>query len=488
MSESASTYIAPKVSMQTKLSYGYGSFGKDFSLCVVNTFLFFYLTDVANVSAATVGIIFLAARIYDFVNDPIFGALAAMTKTRWGKYKPWILIGNILQCFFLAACFCTHNFEGTAQIVYLTVVYICWGMAYTMCDAPFWSLIPNITTDKHEREGLLPYPRFAATVGSYMASGLGVYAVNLFGAQDDGTVDQGYGYMVYATIGGLLAISSALVTCKWTDENFHPDADDDKFTLKDAFFVISHNKQFLIFLTLSLLFTLGVCVSGALNLYVFKYCVGDETMFSTFQGCALITTIPTIVLFTTLVRIFGRRVLFTAAFLCPVFFSGLIAAAGWGILPVLPSVILAGVFNGFQGSVQSILCMIMVADCIDFGDYRFHIRSECIYYALNTMLFKCSNAFAAAFIGLFLTWINYQPNTEQTQATIDSMLWFYWGMTFLGVIAVAMYLTIYHLNGATLDKVQRTLMRRKMDKLVKDEAQKPLETAEIAAANAEARS
>lgn len=76
MSDTAQdNFIVPKVTMQTKLSYGYGSFGKDFSLYVANTFLFFYATDIAGVSAATVGIIFLAARIYDFVNDPIFGAL-----------------------------------------------------------------------------------------------------------------------------------------------------------------------------------------------------------------------------------------------------------------------------------------------------------------------------------------------------------------------------------------------------------------------------
>lgn len=205
------------------------------------------------------------------------------------------------------------------------------------------------------------------------------------------------------------------------------------------------------------------------------------------QLWAGITTVPTIILFTTFIRFLGRRLIFALAVVLPVVFSGLITFAGWGILPSYPSVVLAGILNGFQNSIYWILVMIMVADCIDFGDYRFHIRSECIYYAIHTMFIKCAGAFAAAFIGVFLTWINYQPNIEQTTATVNSMLWFFWGMTFLCIVSVLIYLTIYHLNGGTLDKIQQTLVRRKMDKLVEDEGKKPLETEEIAAANAEAK-
>ena len=86
--------IAPKVSMQTKLSYGFGSFGKDFSLCVVNTFLFFYLTDVAKVPATIAGVIFLVARVWDTVNDFLFALIVTKVNTRWGKYKPWLIAGN----------------------------------------------------------------------------------------------------------------------------------------------------------------------------------------------------------------------------------------------------------------------------------------------------------------------------------------------------------------------------------------------------------
>ena len=74
----------------------------------------------------------------------MFGYIVAKFYNKLG-YKPWIFVGNILNAVFMTACFSTHYFEGTTQIVYLTIVYIAWGMSYTICDAPFWSLIPNIT-------------------------------------------------------------------------------------------------------------------------------------------------------------------------------------------------------------------------------------------------------------------------------------------------------------------------------------------------------
>ena len=452
--------VAPKVSMQTKLSYGYGSFGKDFSLVLVNTFLFFYLTDVAGMSAAVVGVIFLVARIWDTINDPLFGYYIAKSNSRWGKYKPWILSGNILQAIFLTACFATHYFEGTAQIVYLTVVYICWGMSYTICDAPFWSLIPMITLDKGEREGLLPYPRFAATIGGYLASGCGVYAVALFGQGDDG-----YGYLIFGAIGGILAVSSAAVACKWTEQNYEPGGGDE-FNLKEAVFIVTHNKQFLIFLSLAFCYIMGTGIQGALNLYVFKYVLNDSTLFSTMMLWAGIITIPALIFFKMVVGIVGRKLIFSIAISAPFIAAIAIALASYNILPVYPMVIISGLFTGLSNSMYWLIVMIMVADTVDFGDYRFNIRSECIYYSLHTLLSKCSGAVSAAVVGIFLAWINYVPNVEQSQSTIDWLVYIYTGSTILCLFGLAIYLTLYHLNGETLDKVQRALTRRYVDQVV----------------------
>lgn len=483
---------APKVSMQTKLSYGFGAFGKDFSLNLVNTFLFFYLTDVANVDAGWVGFIFLIARVWDTINDPIFGYLVAKSNSRWGKYKPWIFVGNIFNAVFMIACFCTHFFEGspTLQLVYLAVVYICWGMAYTICDAPFWSLIPVITMDKDEREGLLPYPRFAATGGSYLCSTFGLpfiaFSAAAFAgyspAESAATTTEGqpvvdfayaWGYVLFSSLGGIFAIVSAWVTCKWVEENYEPAPADD-FNIKTALSIVVKNSQFLIFLALALCFNLGNGLVGSMLLYFAKYVLHDESLFSVFKGAGLVCVILSLVFFKPLVDLVGRKLIFSMAISFPFVGCLILTAAAYGITPMTPTVVVAGLVIGFTDALYWLLVMIMVADTVDYGDMQFGKRSESIYYSLHTLLTKCSGAISAFVIGIFLKAIDYVPNQalEDYSDTWNSMILLTIIPSLICVLGMVIYLVAYKLNGEELDKVQRVLMRRYMDNLVADAVKK----------------
>lgn len=436
----------------TKISYGFGALGKDFSLAVVNTFLFFYLTEVATIAPATLGIIFLVARIWDMIDDPLWGYIFTKFYARYGTYKPWILLGNILNCVLMVACFSTHYFDGTTQVIYLAVVYICWGIAYTMCDAPFWALIPNITLDRKERENLLPYPRIAASLGYYLASILGIYAVHLLG-----NGSEGLGYLLFALLGGLLAILSALVTCKWTEQNYHLASTVD-FKFADAFTVITKNQQFLVLIAVALCFLVGAGISDSVKLYLFKYALGGEEHFSTLNLASAFTAFLTLISFNYLLKVTSRRWLFTLALISSFLAAIVLAIGSLGYLPTLLAILLAGILSGFTTAVYWLLIMIMVADTIDYGTVTLNLRSEAIYYSINTLLGKCAGAISGFVLGLTLGMLNYDPNTIPNSTTINGMIILFASGSVLCLLSALVYWYAYKLNGPKLDEIKAKLL------------------------------
>ena len=436
----------------TKLSYGFGALGKDFSLAVVNTFLFFYLTEVATIAPATLGIIFLVARIWDMIDDPLWGYIFTKFYARYGTYKPWILLGNILNCVLMVACFSTQYFDGTTQVIYLAVVYICWGIAYTMCDAPFWALIPNITLDRKERENLLPYPRIAASLGYYLASILGIYAVHLLG-----NGSEGLGYLLFALLGGLLAILSALVTCKWTEQNYHLASTVD-FKFADAFTVITKNQQFLVLIAVALCFLVGAGISDSVKLYLFKYALGGEEHFSTLNLASAFTAFLTLISFNYLLKLTSRRWLFTLALISSFLAAIVLAIGSLGYLPTLLAILLAGILSGFTTAVYWLLIMIMVADTIDYGTVTLNLRSEAIYYSINTLLGKCAGAISGFVLGLTLGMLNYDPNTTPNSNTINGMIILFASGSVLCLLSALVYWYAYKLNGPKLDEIKAKLL------------------------------
>ncbi|MGL4867594.1 MAG: MFS transporter, partial [Cetobacterium sp.] len=141
------------ITLKTKLSYGLGALGKDYACAIVYIFLMYYFTDVLGLAPAFVGTLFLVARMWDAINDPAMGMLVDNTRSKWGKFRPWIMIGTILNAITVVGMFTIPEaFVGTKLYIYISIMYILWGMTYTVMDIPFWSMIPSLSSDKKERE------------------------------------------------------------------------------------------------------------------------------------------------------------------------------------------------------------------------------------------------------------------------------------------------------------------------------------------------
>ena len=170
------------LSGKEKFAYGIGAVGKDMVYMLSASYVLYYFQDIMGVSAIAMGIILLVARVFDAFNDPIMGFVVAKTKTKWGKFRPWLLIGTITNAVVLIAMFSAPpSLDGKGLVAYAAVTYIVWGVTYTMMDIPYWSMIPAFTQGGKEREGLSALARSCAGVGSAIVTIVTVMSVAFLG-------------------------------------------------------------------------------------------------------------------------------------------------------------------------------------------------------------------------------------------------------------------------------------------------------------------
>lgn len=273
-----------KLTVKEKISYGLGAVGKDMVYMLSATYILYYYQDILGVSAISMGIILMAARVFDAFNDPIMGVLVAKTRTKWGKFRPWLLIGTLLNATVLYIMFAAPPaLNGSGLVAYAAIIYVVWGVTYTMMDIPYWSMIPAFTEGGREREGLTTLARSCAGVGSALITVVTVMCVQALGGGDERE-----GFKWFALIVAVIFVVFIFTTCLNIKEKSTVDVEAP--SVSQMFKALVQNDQTMVVVISIVLINCSLYITSNLLIYFFKYDFGGDkwyngyTLFNTFGG------------------------------------------------------------------------------------------------------------------------------------------------------------------------------------------------------------
>lgn len=437
-----------KIPGRVKYSFAFGALGKDLIYGMIATFSMIYFTDILKVAPAFIGTMFFAAKIWDAFNDLFMGMVVDNTRSRFGKFVPWLVIGTLINAFVFVTVFTDFHLNGVKLCVFATVIYILWGMTYTIMDIPYWSIIPNLTSNPEEREKVSVLPRIFASIGqSLIIAGFGVQIIKGLGGDYTG-------YHRFALIIAATFIFTMAVCVFNLPKIQTSDQKKEKLKFKDIFSVIGQNDQLRWAVALILLYNVGIQFIMGVATYYFSYVCNHAEMLSSFMISASVAEIVGLLIFPKVTKVLSRKKAFLLACILPAVGLLLLLAVGF----VCPTNVVLTAVSGIivkTGTGLELGCAtVFLADVVDYGEYKIGTRNEGVVFSLQTLIVKFTSALTSLSIGFALEFTGYVPNVAQSVGTQNSIRVLMCIIPAVGMLlAYVVYREKYKLNDELMKKI-----------------------------------
>ncbi len=434
-----------------KFGYSLGAVAKDMVYMLSASYVLYYFQDIMGVSAVAMGIILLVARIFDAFNDPIMGIIVAKTKTKIGKFRPWLLIGTLTNAVILVLMFsCPVNLSPAGLIAYAAVFYILWGVTYTMMDIPYWSMIPAFTKGGKEREGLTTLARSCAGVGSAIITiitMMSVYALGrVFTGGDSASVER-VGFQWFAIIVAAIFVVFIIITCVSVKERSTVDMK--TATVGQMFKALLQNDQAVAVVIAIVVVNFSIYITSNLVIYFFKYDFGGTgwynsyTLFNTFGGA--IQVLSMMIFYPLLRKWFNSiKIYFIAMIMCIVGYVTLLIIASTAMSNVYILFIPAFFIFAANGML-SVLTTVFLANTVDYGELKNHRRDESVIFSMQTFVVKLASGLSALVASVAIQIFNFSSDTAVTEA--EKVIDFSEGIELSQKMGIRMTMTLIPIAG-----------------------------------------
>lgn len=438
-----------------RVSYSFYFLGQGFVYTIVAQHLMFYYTEYAFLPPLVISAILFFEKIWDAINDALFGILMDKVRFKSGlRFLPWLRTATILLPISTILLFSIQpSLSLQLRITIAILTYALWDVAYTMCDAPIYALSTAMTSDVKERAYIMTY----SSLGGTIAAGLSTIVLVPF--------FQANGFFTTAIVVAVIALITMNMITITGKERHHFKEEKESLSLKESWDYVKQNKYLLIFFLYRLIS--GSIAIQTLN-YVTKYCFGNVNYVS---YIALTSIIPIIILYSSsqkLLRRFNKIQLLRFSILITICLYGLNLIFGKGndyvYITLMAGVALMAIF-------PSILFGSIPSDCIEYMTFKTGNRKEGITFSLNSFVAKTCAAFASVVTGAVLAYIGYESGAAGMTMEMRDQLWIF--SCLIPMIGLSLGYLILHFYNLKDDDVQ-IMADANAGKISKEEAYQKL--------------
>lgn len=416
--------------------FGLGTIGRDMLYTVVSMYLMFFLTDILDLPDSTMWWMTGAMtilRVFDAVNDPIMGFLVDNTHSRFGKFKPWIVIGGILGGILTVLLFFDFGLNGAGYVIIFVVIYLLWDLTYGANDIAYWSMLPSLTLDQKEREKTGSFARICANIGLFTTVVAILPITNALGGGK-----RAWQITVIAIV--LITWAFLMFTVFGVKENKNINVKQESTSLKEMFHILFQNDQ-LLFTAISMaLFMIGYSTTTAFGVYFFKYAYKNEGMYSVFAAILGVSQLLALSVFPLFSKKYSRKTLYALA--------TILVVVGYVIFFLSPMNMLfigvAGILLFIGEAFIQLLMLMFLTDTVEYGQFKFGRRNESITFSVQPFINKIGGAIANGIVGVTLILSGINAAVTPEEVTNNGLLIMKLAMLILPLIFIVIGYIIYY--------------------------------------------
>lgn len=420
---------------RNRFTFGLGTVGRDMLYSLVSMYLMFYLTEILNLPDSTMWLMtgaLTVLRVFDAVNDPFMGFLVDNTRTRFGKFKPWIVVGGIIGGILTVLFFTDFGLTGAGYVISFVIIYLAWDFTYGANDIAYWSMLPSLTIDQKEREKIGSFARICANIGMYLVV-VGIVPITKALGGDKKA------WFLFAVAVVIIMLAFLCFTVFGVKENRALYKKEESTSLKEMFGVLFKNDQLLFTAVSMALFMIGYSTTTSFGIYFFRYAYKDETMYSVFAGILGVSQLIALTVFPIFSKRFSRKQLYAL--------STALVVAGYIVFFFAPMnmipIGIAGVLIFIGQAFIQLLMLMFLADTIEYGQWKLGRRNESITFSVQPFINKIGGAIANGIMGVTLILSGINSAATPDDVTADGLLIMKLAMLILPLISIVAGYLVY---------------------------------------------